>query len=181
MDRVVDSMILLPVQFTIMTAMLLSVSAETYASNSSVLSQPESQSEGIFDILGGSPFEHLVEIDANQIFPNDSLKHEIVSKSGSFEFTMPMLNYDLLGFNISASDIEVNANAEQVIYEGDQSMKTRVDFPVMLAGSVNVTNKIISQKYENVDLSSVYAFYDPETDKFTFHVPFEIAARFLFN
>jgi len=49
----------------------------------------------------------------------------------------------------------------------------------MLASSVNVSNGMISQKYENVDLSSIYAFYDPETDKFTFHIPYEIAARYL--
>ena len=126
------------------------------------------------------PFEHQVEIDANQIFANETLKREIINKSGSFEFTIPSLNYSLLGFNISASDVKVNANAKQVMDDsGGQSNKTRIDFPVMLARSVNVSNDMISQKYENVDLSSIYAIYDPGTDKFTFHVPFEIAARYL--
>ena len=128
------------------------------------------------------PFEHQVEIDANQIFPNETLKREIINKSGSFEFTIPSLNYSLLGFNISASDVKVNANAKQVMDDSSgQSNKTRIDFPVMLARSVNVSNDMISQKYENVDLSSIYAFYDPETDKFTFHVPYEIAARYLIS
>jgi hypothetical protein len=128
------------------------------------------------------PFEHQVEIDANQIFANETLKREIINKSGSFEFTIPSLNYSLLGFSISASDVKVNANAKQVMDDsGGQSNKTRIDFPVMLARSVNVSNDMISQKYENVDLSSIYAFYDPETDKFTFHVPYEIAARYLLN
>ena len=128
------------------------------------------------------PFEHQVEIDANQIFANETLKREIINKSGSFEFTIPSLNYSLLGFNISASDVKVNANAKQVMDDsGGQSNKTRIDFPVMLARGVNVSNEMISQKYENVDLSSIYAFYDPETDKFTFHIPYEIAARYLLN
>lgn len=128
------------------------------------------------------PFEHQVEIDANQIFANETLKREIINKSGSFEFTIPSLNYSLLGFNISAYDVKVNANAKQVMDDsGGQSNKTRIDFPVMLARNVNVTNEMISQKYENVDLSSIYAFYDPETDKFTFHVPYEIAARYLLS
>jgi hypothetical protein len=128
------------------------------------------------------PFEHQVEIDANQIFANETLKREIINKSGSFEFTIPSLNYSLLGFNISASDVKVNANAKQVMDDsGVQSNKTRIDFPVMLARSVNVSNDMISQKYENVDLSSIYAFYDPETDKFTFHIPYEIAARYLIS
>ena len=128
------------------------------------------------------PFEHQVEIDANQIFPNETLKREIINKSGSFEFTIPSLNYSLLGFNISASDVKVNANAKQVMDDSaGQSNKTRIDFPVMLARGVNVSNDMISQKYENVDLSSIYAFYDPETDKFTFHIPYEIAARYLIS
>jgi hypothetical protein len=128
------------------------------------------------------PFEHQVEIDANQIFANETLKREIINKSGSFEFTIPSLNYSLLGFSISASDVKVNANAKQVMDDsGGQSNKTRIDFPVMLARSVNVSNDMISQKYENVDLSSIYAFYDPETDKFTFHIPYEIAARYLIS
>jgi len=128
------------------------------------------------------PFEHQVEIDANQIFANETLKREIINKSGSFEFTIPTLNYSLLGFNISASDVKVNANAKQVMDDsGGQSNKTRIDFPVMLARGVNVSNDMISQKYENVDLSSIYAFYDPETDKFTFHIPYEIAARYLIS
>ena len=127
------------------------------------------------------PFEHQVEIDANQIFPNETLKHEIINKSGSFEFTIPNLNYSLLGFNISASDVIVNASAKQVMDDSGQNNKTRIDFPVMLARSVNVSNDMISQKYENVDLSSIYAFYDPETDKFIFHIPYEIAARYLLS
>jgi hypothetical protein len=127
------------------------------------------------------PFEHQVEIDANQIFPNETLKREIINQSGSFEFTIPNLNYSLLGFNISAYDVKVNATAKQVMDDSGQSNKTRIDFPVMLARSVNVSNEMTSQKYENVDLSSIYAFYDPETDKFTFHVPYEIAARYLLN
>ena len=137
--------------------------------------------DNVFDIFGGKPLEHLVDIDANQIFPNQTLKNEMINRSGPLEFTMPVLNYDLLGFNISASDIEVNATTKQVIDDSSQSKKTRIDFPVMLARNVNVSNGIISQKYEDVDLSSVYAIYDPQTDKFTFHVPYDIAARYLLN
>jgi hypothetical protein len=72
-------------------------------------------------------------------------------------------------------------DAKQVIDTSSNSEKTRIDFPIMLARNVNVSNGVISQKYENVDLSSIYAIYDPQTDKFTFHVPFEIAARYLLN
>jgi hypothetical protein len=139
----------------------------------------------IFDIFEGNslnlanPFEQTVEIDADQIFPNETLKREIVSDSGSLKFTMPTLKYNLLGFNISATDIEVNASAMQITDDTDQINNTRIDFPVMLARNVNVSNGIINKNFNNVDLSSIYTIYDPETDKFTFHVPFGIAAKYL--
>lgn len=132
--------------------------------------------DSILGIFGGKPFEHQIEIDANQIFPNESLKNEIITNSTSLEFTMPDLNYNLLGFNISASNIEVNASSKQVDEDGN---KIRIDFPVMLAKKVNVSNEITNQNFNDVDLSSTYAIYDPETDKFIFHIPFEVAARYL--
>lgn len=141
--------------------------------------------DNIFDIFEGNslnlanPFEHTVEIDADQIFPNETLKREIVSDSGPLKFTMPTLKYNLLGFNISATDIEVNASAKQITDDTDQINNTRIDFPVMLARNVNVSNGIINRNFNNVDLSSIYTIYDPKADKFTFHVPFGIAAKYL--
>jgi hypothetical protein len=126
-----------------------------------------------------NPFEHTVEIDADQIFPNETLKRKIVSDSGQLKFTIPTLKYNLLGFNISATDIEVNASAKQITDDPDQINNTRIDFPVMLARNVNVSNGIINKNFNNIDLSSTYMIYDPMTDKFTFHVPFGIAAKYL--
>jgi hypothetical protein len=34
------------------------------------------------------PFEHSVDIDADQIFPNETLKREIIGKDGSYEFAV---------------------------------------------------------------------------------------------
>jgi len=141
--------------------------------------------DNVFDIFEGNflnlanPFEHTVEIDADQIFPNETLKREIVSDSGPLKFTMPALKYNLLGFNISATDIEVNASAKQITDDSDQINNTRIDFPVMLARNVNVSNGIINKNFNNIDLSSTYMIYDPMTDKFTFHVPFGVAAKYL--
>lgn len=141
--------------------------------------------DDLFGLLKGNglnlpnPFEHLIDIDAKQIFPNETLKNEIISKVGPSEFTMPYLKYNLLGFNISATDIEVKANATQLGVNSDQNKKIRIDFPVMLARNVNVSNEVTNQSYRNIDLSSIYAIYDPKTDKFTFHVPFSIAAKYL--
>ena len=139
--------------------------------------------ENLFNTIKGnvlsftSPFEHTVAIDASHIFPNQTLKHKIIEKSGQSEFKIPILKYNLLGFNISATDIKVKANVKQI----GQSNNTRIDFPVMQARDVNVRNGVLNQNFTNVDLSSIYAIYDPKTDKFTLHVPYSIAAKYLFT
>ena len=128
--------------------------------------------DSILGIFGGKLFEHQIEIDANLIFPNESLKRQMIDNSTSLEFTMPVLHYNILGFNISASNIEVNATSNKIIDDGN---KIRIDFPVMLAKKVNVRNEITNKNFNDVDLSSTYAIYDPKTDKFIFHIPFEVA------
>jgi hypothetical protein len=40
--------------------------------------------------------------------------------------------------------------------------------------NVNVSNEVTNQN-SNEGLSSIYAIYDPKTDKFISHVPFEVA------
>ena len=130
----------------------------------------------ILNIFEGKPFEHQIEIDANQIFLNESLKNEVIGNASSLEFTIPLLDYNLLGFNISASNIEVNASSKQV---SDDSNKKRIDFLVMLAKNVTVSNELTNQNFNDVGLSSIFAIYDPKTDRFTFHIPFDIAARYL--
>jgi hypothetical protein len=138
--------------------------------------------ENLFNTIKGNvlnftrPFEHTAVIDASHIFPNETLKHKMIGKSGQSEFKIPILKYNLLGFNISATDIKVKANVKEI----GQSNNTRIDFPVMQARDVNVRNGVLNQNFTNVDLSSIYAIYDPQTDKFTFHVPFSIAAKYLF-
>ncbi|MGC2684913.1 MAG: hypothetical protein WA323_23890, partial [Candidatus Nitrosopolaris sp.] len=89
---------------------------------------------------------------------------------------IPILKYNLLGFNISATDIKVKANVKEI----GQSNNTRIDFPVMQSKDVNVRNGVSNQNFTNVDLSSICAIYDPQIDKFAFHVPFSIAAKYLF-
>ena len=166
---------------TVQTADAELISFDNHSMNISV------KFDDLFGLFKGNtlnfqnPFEHQIEIDAKQIFPNETLKREIISKSGPSEFTMPYLKYNLLGFNISATDIRVKTNATQISggCESDQNKKTRIDFPVMLANNVNVSNKATSQSFRNVDLSSIYAIYDPKTDKFTFHLPYSIAAKYL--
>jgi hypothetical protein len=73
----------------------------------------------------------------------------MIGKSGQSEFKIPIMKYNLLGFNISATDINVKANMTKI----GQSNSTRIDFPVMQARDVNVLNGVLNQNFTNVDLS----------------------------
>jgi len=121
--------------------------------------------------------EYTIDIKANQIFPNDTIKNSILNKNQPMEFLIPILEYKLLGFDIFATDIKVRAESKK-IYE-DNKNKLRIEFPIMQAKNVNVNNKIFDLNYENIDLSSTYTIYDSELDKFTIHIPVYVATRYL--
>ena len=113
-------------------------------------------------------FEFTVNLDANQIFPNDEIKQDILSKYKSAEYNIANLKYDLLGFNISASDIKKI-----------DITKTRVYIPVMLANNVKVSNGVVNLDFNKIDLGSIYAIYDRNLDKMTVHIPMVIAYRYI--
>ncbi|MGZ5489149.1 MAG: hypothetical protein ACXW2E_02310 [Nitrososphaeraceae archaeon] len=121
--------------------------------------------------------EYTIDIKANQIFPNDTIKNSILNKNQPMEYLIPILEYNLLGFDIFATDIKVRAESKK-IYE-DNKNKLRIEFPIMKAKNVNVNNKIFDLNYENIDLSSTYTIYDSELDKFTIHIPVYVATRYL--
>src|SRR5947209_8403571 len=70
-------------------------------------------------------FEYSVDLDGKQIFPNDTIKQDIVTKYKSADYNIRSLNYRLLGFNVTASNIKMHVNPSRI----DQT-RTRVDFPV---------------------------------------------------
>ncbi len=121
--------------------------------------------------------EYTIDIKANQIFPNDTIKNSVLYKNQPMEYLIPILEYNLLGFDIFATDIKVRTESKK-IYE-DNKNKLRIEFPIMKAKIVNVNNKILDLNYENIDLSSTYTIYDSELDKFTIHIPVYVAARYL--
>ena len=121
--------------------------------------------------------EYTVDINANQIFPNDTIKNSVLNKNQQVEYLIPVLEYNLLGFDIFATDIKVKTESKN-IYENDKN-KLRIEFPVMQAKNVKVNNQIFDLNYDNIDLSSTYTIYDSELDKFTIHIPLYVAARYL--
>lgn len=123
--------------------------------------------------------EYTIDINANQIFPNDTIKNMVLNENQSVEYLIPILEYNLLGFEIFATDIKVKTESKK-IYENDKN-KLRIEFPIMQAKNVKVSNQIFDLTYDNVDLSSTYTIYDSQLDKFTVHIPLYVAARHLPN
>jgi hypothetical protein len=52
-------------------------------------------------------FEYTIDLDGKQIFPNDTIKQDIVTKYKPADYNISSLNYKLLGFNITASNIKI--------------------------------------------------------------------------
>jgi hypothetical protein len=119
-------------------------------------------------------FEYTFDLEGSQIFPNNNIKQNIVSKYESSEYNIDDLNYELLGFNITASDIKIHLDPKKI-----DDAKTRVDIPLMLAKDVKVSNGPINLSYNEVDLGSVYGIYDKTTDKMTVHVPVSVAVKYI--
>ncbi len=130
------------------------------------------------NILGNlaKQFEYTLDLDAKQIFPNDTIKQDIVDKYKPADYNISNLNYKLLGFDINASNIKIHVKPSRI----DQ-MKTRIDFPIMNANNVAVSNGSINSKYSKVNLGSIYGIYDKSTDKITMHIPTSVALQYLLH
>ena len=119
-------------------------------------------------------FEFTVDLDPNQIFPNEKIKQDIVSKYKSAEYNIANLKHELIGFKIIASDIKIHVNPTRI-----DETQTKIDIPLMLAKNVKVSNGIINLDFNEIDLGSIYALYNRNTDKMTVHVPMDVAYRYL--
>jgi len=58
---------------------------------------------------------------------------------------------------------------------------TRVDFPVIIAKNVSVTNGLINSKYGEVNLGSIYGIYNENTNKMTMHIPSSVALQYILH
>lgn len=118
--------------------------------------------------------EYTISLDGKQIFPNSTLKQNIVDKYQPSTYDIRDLKYNILGFNVTAHDIKIHVNPSRM-----DTTKTRVDIPLMLARNVTVTNGVINLNYNQVDLGSIYGIYDKTTDKMIVHIPLVVASKYL--
>jgi hypothetical protein len=119
-------------------------------------------------------FEYKVDLDGKQIFPNDMIKQDIVTNYKSSNYSISSLKYRLLGFNITASDIRIHVNPSKI-----DTVKTKINFPLIFARNVTVNNGLINLRYYEINLGSIYGIYDKITDKMTMHIPIRIALQYI--
>jgi hypothetical protein len=120
-------------------------------------------------------FEYAFDLGGNQIFPNNNIKHDIISEYKASDYNIDELNYDLLGFKIIASDIKIRVDPKRI-----DDTKTRIDIPLLLAKDIKVSNGgLINLSYDSVEIGSVYGIYDKATDKMTVHVPISTASKYI--
>jgi hypothetical protein len=118
--------------------------------------------------------EYTVNLDGKQIFRNETIKQNIVTDYKPADYNISRLNYPLLGFNINASDIKIHIIPSRI-----DETSTKVDFPLLLARNVSVTNGLINMKYHEINLGGIYGIYNKTTDKMTLHIPISTALRYL--
>ena len=118
-------------------------------------------------------FEYTFDIDGAQIFPNDTVKHSIVSEYNPSVYNIPSLQYKIMEHMINASDVQIHVDPTRI----DEANK-RLDFQIY-ANNAEVTGQLLSKSYNNLEITSAYGIYNQATDKMTIHIPYSVALRHL--
>ncbi|MDP9015551.1 MAG: hypothetical protein M3M87_02170 [Thermoproteota archaeon] len=118
-------------------------------------------------------FEYTFDIDGEQIFPNDTIKHSIVTEYNPSVYNIPTLHYTIMEHTINASDIEIHVVPTRI----DES-NTRLDFQIF-SNYAEVAGQLLSKSYNDLQITSAYGIYDRITDKMTVHIPYSVALQHL--
>ena len=116
-------------------------------------------------------FEYTFDIEGAQIFPNDTIKHSIVTEYNPSVYNIPSLQYKIMEHMINASDVEIHVNPTRI----DDAI-TRLDFQIY-ANNAEVTGQSLNKSYNNLEIKSAYGIYDRVTDKMTIHMPYGLALQ----
>lgn len=118
-------------------------------------------------------FEYTFDIDGAQIFPNDTVKHSIVSEYNPSVYNIPSLQYNIMEHMINASDVQIHVDPTRI-----DEANARLDFQIY-ANNAEVTGQLLSKSYNNLEITSAYGIYNQATDKMTIHIPYSVALRHL--
>jgi len=118
-------------------------------------------------------FEYTFDIDGEQIFPNDTVKHSIVTEYNPSVYNISTLHYTIMEHTINASEIEIHVVPTRI-----DEANTRLDFQIF-SNYADVTGQLLSKSYNDLQITSAYGIYDRITDKMTVHVPYSVALQHL--
>lgn len=118
-------------------------------------------------------FEYTFEIDGPQIFPNDTVKHSIVTEYNPSVYNIPSLQYKIMDHTINASDVQIHVDPTRI-----DEANTRFDFQIY-ANNAEVTGQWLSKSYNDLEIRSAYGIYNLVTDKMTIHIPYSVALQHL--
>jgi hypothetical protein len=118
-------------------------------------------------------FEYTFDIDGAQIFPNDTVKHSIVTEYKPSVYNIPSLQYKIMEHTINASDVEIHVDPTRI-----DDANTRLEFQIY-ANNAEVTGQWLSKSYNNLEIKSAYGIYNGLTDKMTIHIPYSAAMQHL--
>jgi hypothetical protein len=118
-------------------------------------------------------FDYTFDIEGAQIFPNDTVKHSIVTEYNPSVYNIPSLQYVIIEHLINASDVQINVDPTRI-----DDANTRLDFQIY-ANNAEVTGQWLSKSYNSIEIRSAYGIYDRVTDKMTVHIPYSVALQHL--
>ena len=118
-------------------------------------------------------FEFTFDIEGAKIFPNDTVKHGIVTEYNPSVYNIPSLQYVIMEHIINASDVQIHVDPTRI-----DEANTRLDFQIY-ANYAEVTGRWLGKSYDSLEIRSAYGIYDRETDKMTIHIPYSVALQHL--
>lgn len=118
-------------------------------------------------------FEYKMDVDASELFPNDEIKNDLITKQEPRQFTIDEIQREIAGFSITASDVVM-----QLDPSGIDASNTRIDLDIK-GTSVKVESSYLTRTYESIDVHGIYGVYNSETDNVAIHVPYAVALSLL--
>ena len=118
-------------------------------------------------------FEYTFDIAGTQIFPNDTIKHSIVTEYNPSVYNISSLQYNIMDHIINASNVQIHVNPTRI-----DEANTKLDFQIY-ANNAEVTGQWLSKTFNDLEIRSAYAIYNLVTDKMTIHIPYDVALQHL--
>jgi hypothetical protein len=168
LQPLVSSLLLLLLFISLTTTPLVTIQSEAQSS----LSEQEKLLDNI-DFFFLDAFEYTFDIGGAQIFPNDTVKHSIVTEYKPSVYTIPSLQYKIMEHVINASDVQIHVDPTRI-----DDANTRLDF-LIYANNAEVTGQWLSKSFNDLEIRSAYGIYNRVTDKMTIHIPYSVALQHL--